>query len=491
MADSPKIKIRKIPVGADIDEVTQVVNDAIDKIDSHNHSPGRGEQVGSDGLDIRQDVNVNDQNLHDVKSVKLTEHNSSAEVAGLPNSSLYEKNGSPIYKNRTGVELDLAAGDSANTNRGAVETDATLEGNGTAGDPLSVAVPYTLPEKQKLAAYPDTPPNNTQDSTTPFRVYAYLKQTHGLSAPARPTGGSYDEATHTLTAPSGWDNSFPASFDEDTEDLWQVFAVYDPENDTLGAWTIPHKLGDDISDVADWAQVGNTDEIPEDKIPEQELSLDDADTSKELKVFVNEETSPAVAGAFDLSNGTFVSENGPQLNIRYNSDASIVTGFLGAIIFKSSADNDVYFYFDTATANSLGALAAIEVNGVEYPMFDSGRNPSTPQSLLPLGITGMGVVYDVDTNVLDNYTLGQPFSVRFKKTDGTYYSQEGVTGNIPATNTQKSLSKQSLTDWLDISTDVENKTLGVGYPEAIELDDNNLIDYIGYAIGTITIGGFW
>ena len=178
MADSPKIKIRKIPVGADIDEVTQVVNDAIDKLDSHNHSPGRGEQVGSDGTDFRQDVNLNDQNLHDVKSVKLTEHNSSAEVAGLPNSSLYEKNGNPTYKNRTGQELNLAINDPNNPNANvfSVHTDSTLDGEGTSNDPLSVANPFTQDEKDKLAAYPEDPSEITGGGGTSVVVITATAQ---------------------------------------------------------------------------------------------------------------------------------------------------------------------------------------------------------------------------------------------------------------------------------------------------------------------------
>ena len=192
-----------------------------------------------------------------------------------------------------------------------------------------------------------------------------------------------------------------------------------------------------------------------------EFSLDDADTSKELKVFVNEETSPAVlSGIYNVPD--FGATNGVSSLTYTTTDTN---NFIHrVIIYEAGNDPDIYIY----VTENLGRLSRVEINGVEYPI-DPARNPHhAPDNVNRITVYR----YDVQTNAFDN-VQNTAMQVRFKKSDGTYVERNTPdSSGAPATNTQKSLSKQSLTDWLDIDTDVENKTLGVGYPRVETLSSS-------------------
>ena len=73
-----------------------------------------------------------------------------------------------------------------------------------------------------------------------FTVYRFLN--HGDSAPSTPTGGSVTGGV--LTPPSNWSRTFPSTQAQApaTYDVYESFASYNPNGNSLGAWSVPFKI---------------------------------------------------------------------------------------------------------------------------------------------------------------------------------------------------------------------------------------------------------
>ena len=86
----------------------------------------------------------------------------------------------------------------------------------------------------------DTPGPQGPQGIYRFNIYRYV--THGNAAPAAPTGGSVSNGV--LTAPTGWSETFPSAQVQDAAnfDVYESFASYNPDGNSLGAWATPFKI---------------------------------------------------------------------------------------------------------------------------------------------------------------------------------------------------------------------------------------------------------
>ena len=89
------------------------VNTALDVVDDHDHSVGKGKKITPTGLNINSDLTLNNNQLVDVKAVKLSQQ---ASVATL--GAIYVKGADLFYRDLNGVEVQL-------TSSGAINTSST------------------------------------------------------------------------------------------------------------------------------------------------------------------------------------------------------------------------------------------------------------------------------------------------------------------------------------------------------------------------------
>lgn len=82
------------------------VNSCLTIIDGHNHSPGYGVQIGTDGLNINSDLTINSNNLTNIRSSQYT---SQAAVLTLPAdlSCVYVVGADLYYNNGSGTPIRL------------------------------------------------------------------------------------------------------------------------------------------------------------------------------------------------------------------------------------------------------------------------------------------------------------------------------------------------------------------------------------------------
>ena len=89
------------------------VNTALDVVDDHDHSVGKGKKITPTGLNINSDLTLNINQLVDVKAVKLSQQ---ASVATL--GAIYVKGADLFYRDLNGLEVQL-------TSSGAINTSST------------------------------------------------------------------------------------------------------------------------------------------------------------------------------------------------------------------------------------------------------------------------------------------------------------------------------------------------------------------------------
>ena len=89
------------------------VNTALDVVDDHDHSVGKGKKITPTGLNINSDLTLNNNQLVDVKAVKLSQQASLATLGAI-----YVKGADLFYRDLNGVEVQL-------TSSGAINTSST------------------------------------------------------------------------------------------------------------------------------------------------------------------------------------------------------------------------------------------------------------------------------------------------------------------------------------------------------------------------------
>lgn len=84
------------------------INNSLDIIDSHNHAPGSGVPIDPTGLNINADLEINSNNLTEVRSVRLDEQSAAiSDAADL--GCVYNVDGDLYYNDALGNQIQITA----------------------------------------------------------------------------------------------------------------------------------------------------------------------------------------------------------------------------------------------------------------------------------------------------------------------------------------------------------------------------------------------
>ena len=93
-------------VGVDSPNLSaNLTNEAIRKIDRHNHSPQGGVKISADRVDFTSGMDVNNQSLVNVKEITFREN--SDQSGDIPVGALFARGGDLIYKDLRGRETRI------------------------------------------------------------------------------------------------------------------------------------------------------------------------------------------------------------------------------------------------------------------------------------------------------------------------------------------------------------------------------------------------
>lgn len=114
-AATPNMSLSLPTVGSTVGPTwASMLNTAITAIDSHDHSPGKGVQIGVDGLDIDGDFEINSHNVTEVNSLRLDSQISEL-VGGADIRALYSVGGELYYNDSSGTAVQITDGGSLNS----------------------------------------------------------------------------------------------------------------------------------------------------------------------------------------------------------------------------------------------------------------------------------------------------------------------------------------------------------------------------------------
>lgn len=95
------------------------LNTALEVVDAHDHSSGKGTKITPSGLNINVDLDFNSNRAAELKSAKFVPQ--VANLTGATNSnSIHSVNGNLVWTNDSGVAVQLTAGGSIVSTPGAV-----------------------------------------------------------------------------------------------------------------------------------------------------------------------------------------------------------------------------------------------------------------------------------------------------------------------------------------------------------------------------------
>lgn len=80
------------------------INTALDLVDAHDHSPGKGVRITPSGLNINTDLPFNNSNATSLKAVVFQ-----SQASVLTNQALYSKSGNLCFRDSSGNEVQLTA----------------------------------------------------------------------------------------------------------------------------------------------------------------------------------------------------------------------------------------------------------------------------------------------------------------------------------------------------------------------------------------------
>lgn len=116
----------------------QTVNDAFEDIDSHDHSSGKGVKVKPNGMDINDDLDMQEHSLLNAESTQLSDLG--ANLTGASNiGKLHSYSGNLYFTNSSGVAVQITSGGAIVSSPGsaqlfethAVNTDLTISPSDT------------------------------------------------------------------------------------------------------------------------------------------------------------------------------------------------------------------------------------------------------------------------------------------------------------------------------------------------------------------------
>lgn len=95
----------------------EYINDSLELIDAHDHSPGKGVQITPAGLNINADLPFNENDATELRTVRFADQASTP--AGLEDEGIiYMKNGEFCYKDLDGNEVQLTLNGTINVSAG-------------------------------------------------------------------------------------------------------------------------------------------------------------------------------------------------------------------------------------------------------------------------------------------------------------------------------------------------------------------------------------
>ncbi len=110
MATTPNMNIQIPVVGVtDGPEWAEIINEAFETVDNHDHSPGNGQPVTPDGLNLNGNVNFQDNFEDNVGGVRLTQQGTVLATANDVRM-LYSVGGDLYYNNEDGTDIKITDG---------------------------------------------------------------------------------------------------------------------------------------------------------------------------------------------------------------------------------------------------------------------------------------------------------------------------------------------------------------------------------------------
>lgn len=92
-------------------EWAETLNSALEDIDEHDHTSSKGTKVPTAGLDINDDLSLNEYSITDVESTKLAEQ-SSTLICAPYSGAVYNVNGDLYFTNNGGIAVQITDGNS-------------------------------------------------------------------------------------------------------------------------------------------------------------------------------------------------------------------------------------------------------------------------------------------------------------------------------------------------------------------------------------------
>jgi hypothetical protein len=115
---------------------SEQLNDALELVDSHDHSTGKGSKIAPSGININADLEMNSQDLVEVRSARF--ENQSAVLAEADDTvCAFVKDGDLYFNNAAGTAVQITNGTSVNASSSATfleYTDVTI-----ASSPVTIA----------------------------------------------------------------------------------------------------------------------------------------------------------------------------------------------------------------------------------------------------------------------------------------------------------------------------------------------------------------
>lgn len=140
-AQTPNMGITKPTPGVTAGpQWAQMLNDAIDKIDAHDHSSGKGAKVGPSGLNINADLNFGGNNATTIRSARLSSQGG-ALTGGGEAGEIYNVGGNLYWTNGSGAAVQITSGSSvvsSITNAFSTSTPGAFPYTVSAGDAQKV-----------------------------------------------------------------------------------------------------------------------------------------------------------------------------------------------------------------------------------------------------------------------------------------------------------------------------------------------------------------
>jgi len=97
------------------------LNTALESVDEHDHSSGKGAPIPTSALNINADLDFNDQKIYDLLSTQYSDQ--TATLTGASNAlSIYSVSGNLYFTNLSGTAVQLTDGNSITASPAAVQS---------------------------------------------------------------------------------------------------------------------------------------------------------------------------------------------------------------------------------------------------------------------------------------------------------------------------------------------------------------------------------